>query len=70
MFWPTTNIFTKPLASLTLGEILHTAGFIAMAVLLASGLFNPNDDPEIRKAWAALGVLLIVGAVVLVYFAR
>jgi hypothetical protein len=27
MFGQRLNIFTKPLASLTLGEILHTAGF-------------------------------------------
>ena len=65
VFWPTTNIFDKPLASLTLGEILHTALFIAMTVLLTHFLFDPSDAPETRTAWQVLGVVLVLGALVL-----
>ena len=65
VFWPTTNIFDKPLASLTLGQILQTAWFIAMAVLLVRLLFNPTDAPETRTAWQGLGVVMVCALVLM-----
>jgi hypothetical protein len=69
-FWPTTNIFDKPLASLSMSEILQTAWFIAMAVLLVRFLFNPSDAPETRAAWQALGVVLVLGALALMLLSQ
>jgi hypothetical protein len=64
------NILDRPLGSLTLGEILHAAGFSVLAVLLVRGLFNPSEAPEIRKAWTWLGALIIAGLLLMAFLVR
>lgn len=76
MFWPSTNLFDTPLASLTLGQILYTVCFwltgAAIGSTLVSSLFNPSNDPEIKKSWAAYSVPLIILLIVIaiVYLTR
>jgi hypothetical protein len=71
--WPSTNIFDTPIASLTLRQIVYAVGFLSIATLaatlgmaLVTLLFSPSNDAEIRKSWAAYGVVLVILLIVCV----
>jgi hypothetical protein len=77
--WPTTNIFETPVAALTLRQMGYAAGLVCTAMVAATVgamllalLFNPSDDPEVKKSWAGWGIVLIVLSIVVAtaYFSR
>ena len=68
---PATNIFDKPLGTLSLGEIFRAVFFIGAAIFLLKALFNPSEDSAIRDAWTVIGAILIfgIGALVVYFYA-
>ena len=56
------NILNTPLAQVTLGGIVGTLFFFTVIIFLMRALFRPSKRDEVRDAWGALGLLIIIGA--------
>ena len=61
-------ITTRPLAALTIGDILATVTWLAIAFLLIRALFKPNDAFE--EAWEYFGLVLVLIAGALFLYAH
>jgi hypothetical protein len=58
------DILNTPLARLTLRDIFGAIATAALVMALATALFNPSEDDEVKEAWGWIGVLIIVGGVI------
>ena len=54
----------KPFATLTLSDIISTAGAPVIALFLIRALFEPSDDEKIKDVWGVIGLLILGGGVV------
>ena len=55
------NIGTKPLAQLALGDIVAALFWIIIGLFLLRALFKPNPRPDLQEAWGMFG--LVAGGV-------
>jgi hypothetical protein len=56
------ELTTKPLSQVSLGNIIGAVVWIIVALLLLNALFKPNPRPDFQEAWGFVSVVLIVGA--------
>ncbi|HZD51571.1 MAG TPA: hypothetical protein VE175_00860, partial [Woeseiaceae bacterium] len=58
------NIIDRPLATLTIRDIVYPLLWLGALLMLVKSLFNPTDDDAVRENWGKLGLSLIVVAIV------
>jgi hypothetical protein len=54
------------LASLTIGDLVHLIGGVAVGGVLVWYLFHPSTNVDIRRAWGGLGTLALTGVAIFV----
>jgi hypothetical protein len=59
------EVTTKPLSQVSLGDIIGAVVWIIVALLLLTALFKPNPRPDYQEAWGVVSVVVLGGAVVL-----
>jgi hypothetical protein len=65
------DITNIALGQLTLGDLIMAALWLAAGAALIRFLFKPSSAPEVRKAWGALGIILVAGiAIAAIYLSR
>src|SRR5262249_6977964 len=59
------NVTSKPLAQLYIGDILAAVLWVVMALVLLNAFFRPNPRPDFQEAWGLFGLVLSIGALLL-----
>jgi hypothetical protein len=59
------EITTKPLAQLAIGNIVGAVVWVIIALLLLNALFKPNPRPDFQEAWGVVSVVVLSAALVL-----
>jgi hypothetical protein len=59
------EITSKPLARLAIGNIVGAVVWVIIALLLLNALFKPNPRPDFQEAWGVVSVVVLGAALVL-----
>jgi len=58
------NIIDRPLATLTIRDIVYPLLWLLALLMLIKSLFNPVKDEAVREDWGKFGIAIIAVAVV------
>src|SRR5262249_48647340 len=59
------DVTTKPLAQLSVGDIFAAALWVVIALILLNAFFKPNPRPDFQEAWGLVGLVVSIGALLL-----
>ena len=65
IFRPEADVSSKPLAQLSIGDVLAAVLWVVIALVLLNAFFRPNPRPDFQEAWGLFGLVLSIGALVL-----